>query len=90
MRCYVVNIKHGDEYDVYIGRPTVWGCPESIEYSCKTREEVLIKYKEWLFAQPELVERARTELTNKVLGCYCIPTKKCHGEILAKIANGEL
>ena len=87
MATVVVNIKLGHEYDVFIGRPTCWSCPESIEYSCKTREEVLIKYEAFIRSQPELINRIKKELKGCVLGCYCVPGKRCHGEVLAKIAE---
>lgn len=80
----VVHCKR-DKYDVYIGRPGPWGNPFEIGKD-GTREEVVEKYAEWLLAQPELVERAKTELKDKVLGCWCAP-KLCHGGILVEIAN---
>ena len=80
----VVHCKR-NEYDVYIGRPGPWGNPFEIGKD-GTREEVVEKYAEWLLAQPALVERAKIELKDKVLGCWCAP-KLCHGDILVELAN---
>jgi hypothetical protein len=89
LRTCVVNIRQGDKYDVFIGRPTCWGNPFELGKD-GTREEVIAKYQEWILSQPELVERVRKELQGKILGCYCSPSLMCHGDILVKIAEGEL
>lgn len=79
----VVHCKK-EKYDVYIGRPSCWGNPFEIGRD-GNRNEVIEKYKQWLKTQPELLKRIK-ELKGKVLGCWCHP-KKCHGDILAKLAN---
>ena len=87
-----------EPFDVYIGRPSVWGNPFShkagtlAKYRVETVAEAITRYREWLVAQPRLVDRARKELRGKVLGCWC-KTKKnpeapCHGDVLAEVANG--
>jgi hypothetical protein len=74
-------------HDVYIGRPGPWGNPFAMkDKSYAERRRVVAEYREWLLAQPELVERAKRELKGKVLGCYCAP-KLCHGDVLAEVAN---
>lgn len=86
-----------DKFDVYIGRPSIWGNPYShkdgtlAKYKTKTVQEALDKYREYL--TPEMKDRARKELKGKVLGCWC-KTKKnpdapCHGDILVEVANSE-
>jgi len=70
---------------VYIGRPTVWGNPFEIGKD-GTREEVIQKYKTWLFQNPELILRAKQELYGKDLVCFCAP-KPCHGNVLIEVAN---
>ena len=88
-----------EPFDVYIGRPSVWGNPFShksgtlAKYRVGTVEEAIDRYREWLLAQPELVNLAKRQLKGKVLGCWC-KTKKnphspCHGDVLAEIANAE-
>lgn len=84
-----------EPFDVYIGRSNPrYGLPKS-PYANPfevgqdgTREEVIEKYKDWLLAQPELVESARRELHGKVLGCWCKP-KTCHGDVLVEIVDSD-
>lgn len=89
----VVHCKK-DQYDIYIGRPSIYGNPFShkegtlAKYKVHTREEAIEKYKEWLYSQPELINKVKTELKNKILGCWCKPLS-CHGDILLEIANEE-
>ena len=78
------------KYDVYIGRPSKWGNPFTIGKD-GTREEVIDKYEDWLLGvisspngeQKPSLEEAKSELTGKVLGCWCAP-KACHGDILIR------
>ena len=80
----VVHCKK-EKFDVYIGRPSVWGNPYPMK-SENERSEVIQKYKSWIMAQPALIERAKKELRGKVLACWCAP-RKCHGDVLLEIAN---
>ncbi|MEI8270273.1 MAG: DUF4326 domain-containing protein [bacterium] len=80
---YVVNCKKS-KYDVFVGRPSIWGNPYVIGKD-GTREEVIAKYREYLMKDTFLLSRIK-ELKGKVLGCYCSPLP-CHAEILAEIAN---
>lgn len=76
----VVHCKR-DSYDVYIGRPSKWGNPFSLdEYE---REEAIALYEQHL--GQELIEDL-PELRGKTLGCWCAP-KPCHGDVLARLAN---
>ncbi len=43
---------------------------------------------EHLPARPDLIQRV-PELVGKVLACWCYP-KRCHGDYLAALANGEI
>ena len=71
--------------DIYIGRPSKWGNPFLIGRD-GTREEVIVKYKDWLLNDnPELL-RDIHELKGKVLGCWCSP-KACHGDVLVELVN---
>ena len=70
---------------VYIGRPTKWGNPFRIGRD-GTREEVIVKYRVWLLAQPDLIAACKRELHGRVLVCWCKP-KACHGDVLAQIAD---
>jgi len=73
------------ENSVYIGRPTKYGNPFKIGRD-GTRNEVIEKYKNWLFEHPELIESAKRELAGKNLICSCAP-QACHGDILLVVAN---
>ena len=82
---FVVN-KRKSHYDIYIGRGSKWGNPFKLEdYS---RRDSILNYVLWLSEQPELL-RDLPSLKGKVLGCYCAP-KRCHGEVLALLANGHM
>lgn len=80
----VVNRAHA-AYDVYIGRPSVWGNPFVVGHD-GTRAEVIVKYEEWLRGNSGLVALAKKHLKGKVLGCWCSPLP-CHGDVLARIAE---
>lgn len=93
----IVNLRNGDPYDIYIGRPTRWGNPfrmlsgfinGGLREDARTR--ALRQYKLWMLmpAQADLREIARKELRGKVLACHCKPLG-CHGDLLAMIADSD-
>ena len=82
----VVHCKR-ENYDVYIGRPSKWGNPFSIGKD-GTREEVVVKYDDYIHGRPELFREARL-LRGLRLGCWCAPAA-CHGDVLRRIADDEL
>lgn len=84
MSVWVVNVKAGHHYDVYVGRGGEWGNPFKIGQH-GTRSEVIAQYSAWLLTQPQLLCQLPA-LTSKVLGCYCAPAA-CHGDVLADLAN---
>jgi hypothetical protein len=84
----VVNIKNDKKFDVYIGRPSVFGNPFVIG-THGNREEVIAKFEEYLLKNEELMKIVKSQLKGKRLGCYCYPSP-CHGDILLKYANPEL
>jgi hypothetical protein len=63
----VVNCKK-EPYDVYIGRPSKWGNPFKIGWD-KSRQEVILKYKDMIIANTELIKQIPIELRGKTLGC---------------------
>lgn len=83
---FVVHCKR-TKYDVYIGRPSIWGNPFEIGKD-GDRKEVIWKYMRWLLTQPELMERAHKELKGKTLGCWCAP-QPCHGDVLSALVNDK-
>ena len=83
MNKLVVHCKK-DKYDVYIGRPSKWGNPFMIGRD-GTREEVIIKYRDYILDQPALLKDLPS-LKSRILGCWCSP-RACHGDVLAELAN---
>lgn len=87
--CMVVN-KYKEEYDVYIGRGSIWGndyshLPETkASHKTETREESIEAFKGQLWG---LIRSGRItidmlkSLDGKRLGCFCKP-KSCHGDII--------
>lgn len=88
-------------YDVYIGRPTLWGNPFShLKESAavvhvKTRDEAVAAYRHWLAgtAYQDIEPERRTKILNHIatlkgkrLACWCAP-QSCHGDVLAELAN---
>jgi hypothetical protein len=79
----VVN-KRTDQFDVYIGRGSKWGNPFIIGQD-GNRDQVIAKYRRWLFDNPELMADL-DELSGKTLGCFCKP-ERCHGDVLVAALN---
>lgn len=71
-------------FDVFIGRPSKWANPFHF-HGDGSRVAVLDRYRHWLIRQPLLLRDVHS-LRGKVLGCDC-PPRRCHGEILAELAN---
>ena len=78
MKTEVVNCKH-DKYDVYCGRPSIWGNPYQMGGD-GNREEVIAKYKVYIASQSDLLSKLG-QLRGKRLGCFCRPNE-CHCCIL--------
>jgi hypothetical protein len=82
----VINKKSGEPFDVYIGRPTMFGNPYKMgdPDSEGSRNLVIIKYKIWFedqcIAKPEF-RKAVEGLRGKVLACWCKP-EACHGDVI--------
>lgn len=79
----VVN-KLKEKYDIYIGRESPFGNPFVIGKH-GTREEVIEKYKEYFYKKLETdlsFKQRVLKLKNHILGCYCRPENKCHGDII--------
>lgn len=88
--CKVLNARQvgeqGSATRVYIGRPSKWGNPFVIRRD-GSRAEVIVKYRAWIVAQPELMA-ALDELRGRDLVCWCAPLA-CHGDVLRELANGR-
>ena len=80
--CTVVN-KYKEEYDVYIGRGSIWGNPFPVNENCSL-DESLKKYKIHLsdmVKSGKITLQDLADLQGKRLGCFCKP-KPCHGDII--------
>ena len=89
---WVVNLRSGKHFDVYIGRinksdPGEWGNKYVIGVD-GTREECIEKHKRDILRNPSMIRKIRKELKGMILGCFCDPLP-CHGHTLAKIANED-
>ena len=71
---------------VRIDRRTKWGNPFVVGKD-GDRDACCDLYEVWLLTQPELMESI-SELKGMTLGCWCKP-KRCHGDILARLANDK-
>lgn len=98
-KCKVVHFKKSP-YDIYIGRPSKWGCPFShikdrtttAEHLMSSRREAILAYKEWITkGDGQYLLNDLHELKGKTLGCWCKDVdgkgKSCHGDILAELVN---
>lgn len=87
----VVNIKTGEPFDVFVGRPSKWGniyshLPRTAaKFKTKTREEAIEKYRAYLLSRPDLLADIE-ELRGKRLGCFCAPLA-CHSDVLIEILS---
>ena len=84
----VVN-KYREAYDVYIGRPSIFGNPFSVkEYG---REGCIEKYKEYFYKRIKEDVKFKEEvlkLKDKVLGCFCKPLA-CHGDVIKEYLDNN-
>lgn len=92
---YNKHHKNAPKDAVYIGRGSKWGNPFShmegtkAQFVVKDRDEAVEHYEQWLLNQPLLVQQAQEELKGKDVVCFCAP-KRCHGDVLVKVANMDL
>ena len=86
MKTTVVN-KYKENFDVYIGRGTLFGNPYEIGKD-GNRLEVIQKYKKWFIEKLKDFEFKKQvlNLKGKKLGCFCKP-KLCHGDIIVGYLN---
>lgn len=87
----VVNRKAGARFDVYVGRPSIYGNPYTLEELGGDRDWCLRKFEDYFFTRLETDDEFRRrvlQLRGKVLGCHCVP-EKCHGEIIAAWVDAQ-
>jgi len=56
------------------------------EFKVDTIQESIDKYEEYLLNNKELMD-SLPELMYKTVGCWCKPSKSCHGDILKKYVD---
>jgi len=86
----VVNVKK-DTYDVFIGRPSIFGNPFKMNNESE-RIEVIDKYRKWLNgemvgfrdSERQAILKELPNLKGKILGCFCYPLP-CHGDVLIEM-----
>lgn len=85
----IVNLRK-EKYDVYIGRPSIFGNPYRIEVD-GTREEVIEKFRLYFvdrITNDPPFRNAVLKLKGKRLGCYCKPAV-CHGDVIAEWLDNQ-
>jgi len=73
---------------VYVGRPTKWGNPHSLQ-DHPDREQIVKRFRS--YCGPEngvFAQEIRRELRGKDLACWCPLDQPCHADVLLEIANG--
>lgn len=81
----IINCRSDEPFDIYIGRPSIWGNPFKIGKD-GAREEVIAKYRQHVMSSPYLMSQL-PELRGKTLACWCKPLP-CHGDVLVELAGG--
>ena len=94
----VVNIKSKEPYHIYCGRQNMfYGLKESLFHNPfiigkdGNREEVLIKFKNYLYkriSEDDNFNHELWKLKDKTLACWCKP-EKCHCDIIAELLDGN-
>lgn len=86
----------------YVGRPTILGNPFSHKHGtlakhyCKSRDEAVESYHQWLRGQWRTNPAVRTELIRLAtlaklgdlyLSCWCAP-QRCHADVIKRAIEG--
>lgn len=83
----VVNLRV-EPYDVFIGRPSLFGNPAR---PGGRRGSAIEKYRTYFYERLSLDEAFKSEvwkLKGKRLGCFCKPLP-CHGDIIAEYLEAD-
>lgn len=82
--------KHKDKIpkgSIYIGRPSVWGNPFTLEDHNYNRDKVLslfrLELERWIEETPNFLETLRFLSKAPGLVCFCAP-ERCYGDILVE------
>lgn len=94
MTTRVVN-QYEEPYEVYIGRPSVWGNPYSFHSGTLAKNQVadrnaaIIAFRGYAKARLEDEPDWLEPLCDKVLGCFCKP-QACHGDVIVELLDGKV
>lgn len=82
--------RHKGEFDIYIGRGTIWGNPHPIDPGQGISRQISVEmYREHLY---QCLEDGRItindilSLSGKRIGCSCSPLP-CHGDVIIEVFN---
>lgn len=82
--------RHKGEFDIYIGRGTIWGNPHPIDLGAGISRQVSIEmYREYLYECLEggiITIEDVLSLSGKRIGCSCAPLP-CHGDVIIEVFN---
>lgn len=82
--------RHKGEFDIYIGRGTIWGNPYPIDPGQGRSRQVSIEmYREHLYDRIEdgtITIKDFLSLSGKRIGCSCAPLP-CHGDVIIEVFN---
>ena len=84
----IINIKSGEKYDIYCGRPSIYG-NQFVIGKDGDRNEVCDKFEAYFQERVKNDLEYRNEiykLRNKTLGCFCVPNR-CHCETYINYLN---
>ena len=77
----VVHCKR-ESYTHYIGRPSIFGNPYSVEVH--GREWAIAQFETYIRDNGPLLDAIYALPEDAVLGCWCFP-KPCHGDVIMRI-----
>ena len=83
-----IHNKYKEQYDVYIGRPSIYGNPFQIGKD-GDRQQVVEKYKNYFYKKIHTDEDFKNQVLNLKgirVGCFCKP-HACHGDIICEYLN---
>lgn len=61
--------------------------PDDRFTTIQTTEQAIEWYEKYLSKRPEFVAEIKDKLRGKDLACFCPLDKKCHADVLLKLAN---
>ncbi len=86
----IVNKKSGQPYDIYAGRPSIFGNPYVIGPD-GTRDQVIRKFKidfDFRIENDEDFRNAILKLKDKRIACWCdFPREDCHLRIIKEFLD---